>query len=105
MVSESNAAAIPGAEISVAWSELSGKSRQKLSVQTDAEGRYVVQLPFYTGSGSNLLGEDVCKASLTQVNISVSAKGYEPFVSNAAVNNSKVTANYSLKRTAAGRLR
>ena len=102
IVAAADATPIPNAKVVVAWSVLTRQVKETSVVQTDANGRYSVHLPFYTGSGSTLFG-DVCKAILSKVSIEVSAPEYEPSGSIVPVGSGAVTANYSLKRTAANR--
>jgi hypothetical protein len=98
----SSSSPVVGAEVAITWTDFS--QSHKVTAQTDSMGRYSISLAFRPWSG-NVNGHDECRAKLTQTSVIVSALGFERQSGAQPVPSVATTANYSLKRTAAGRLR
>jgi hypothetical protein len=75
-----------------------------VAAQTDQNGRYQLDVNFDPLS-ANGPGTEACKNKLAFVTVSVSAVGFELLLQEQQLSGAASTANYSLKRTAAERLR
>jgi hypothetical protein len=104
VVTAQDSAPVTGALVALAWNDPVQGTTLERTARTDSAGRYSIEVPFYPWSG-NAHGADQCSAKLTEVSALVAAPGFVEQKSTLPIASTVMTANYSLKRTAAGRLR
>jgi hypothetical protein len=103
VVTAQDTAPVSGALVALAWNDTVQSTTLERTARTDSAGRYSIEVPFYPWSG-DAHGTDQCRAKLTEVSVLVAAPGFIEQKSTLPIAGKAVTANYSLKRTAAGRL-
>ena len=103
-VATQDSAPIADALVAIAWNETVRGRTLERTTRTDSTGQYSIEVPFYPWSGTKR-GTDSCDAKLAEVAALVVAPGFVEQQAELPVTGLQTTANYSLKRTAAERLR